>query len=382
MSGAVRRVLAGYALTSVANGLPWPLLLTLVFTQYGEHPHGAWLLGLAAAARMAPYVLLSWAVASLGDHVRRDVLVRLTMSLRVACLGATALAVETDRLGLAVLAAALAVTVGTPTYPAIAAALPRLAGEHRTRATQLLVTAEVSSWVVGPAIGGLLLAPLTRPYAVVVAVAMALVGRLLVVGVAMPAPAERATDAVAGMLRAVAGCRPALVALSLAAVTNVVETTVALTLLPMADTAAAYGVAVACLGAGALGAPLLCRLAGATTIRGLVLVAASIAVVALTPVPAIALPFLVLAGAAGVVVETVVTATLQDAVPDRYRAGALGVADTVMVASCLVATLAAPPLADLLGPRPLLLLTAVAAVVPLALVVRRAPATERERVAA
>ena len=102
----VRRLLAAYACSSLATGLPWPLLLVLVWDRYGDGPHGALAVGLAGAARMAPYVLVSWAVGSLGDHVSRDRLVRATLALRLAFLVATAIAVAGGHTGLAVLAAA------------------------------------------------------------------------------------------------------------------------------------------------------------------------------------------------------------------------------------------------------------------------------------
>ena len=85
---------------------------------------GVWVVGLTGAARMVPFVLLSWAVGSLGDHVRRDRLVRTTLGLRLACLSGAGLALADDRVGWAVLATTLAVAVGTPTFPAIAASLP------------------------------------------------------------------------------------------------------------------------------------------------------------------------------------------------------------------------------------------------------------------
>ena len=150
---SVHRLLAAYACGALAVGLPWPLLLVLVWDQYGDGPHGAWAVGLAGAARMAPYVLLSWAVGSVGDHVRRDRLVRATMAVRLVFLSIAAVALAGGHVALALIATTLAVTAGTPTYPAIGAALPRLAGADRARATELLVTIEVSSWVVGPSPG-------------------------------------------------------------------------------------------------------------------------------------------------------------------------------------------------------------------------------------
>jgi MFS family permease len=372
----VGRLLAAYGCSSVAIGLPWPLLLVLVWDQYGGGPHGALIVGLAGAARMAPYVLLSWAIGSLGDHVRRDRLVVVTSALRLVFLLAAAAAVATDHLGLGVLAASFAVLSGTPTYPAIGAALPGLAGPHRARATELLVTIEVSAWVVGPALGGLLLAQALRPWTLVVAAALAALGLAFSTGITIPGPVEKAPDAVAGMLREVLHCRPAVGALGLAGLINIVVTVAGLVLLPLSEQSwghgdAGFGIATACLGFGALGAPMLARLArrhgGVTTTRGLVTIAGAVALVAATPVPWPALPLLALAGASGVVIESLLTGTLQDAVPDRYRAGALGLADTVMVGGCLIGSLVAPTLAQWAGARPALLVVSALALLPLLL---------------
>ena len=49
----VRRPLAAYGCATLATGLPWPLLLVLVWDRYADGPQGAWAVGLAGAARMA-----------------------------------------------------------------------------------------------------------------------------------------------------------------------------------------------------------------------------------------------------------------------------------------------------------------------------------------
>jgi MFS family permease len=160
-------------------------------------------------------------------------------------------------------------------------------------------------------------------------------------------------------------------------------TTTGVVLLPLSHEAwdageAGFGAATACLGFGALGAPLLARVATTSRARGLVLLAVALLVVAVSPVQWPALPMLVLAGASGVVVESLVTGTLQDVVPDRYRAGALGLADTIMVGGCLVGSLVAPALARSAGARPALVLVALVVVLPVLatwLVPARLPAT-------
>ena len=378
----VGRLLGAYACGALSTGLPWPLLLVLVWDQYADGPHGAWVVGLAGAARMAPYVLCSWAVGSLGDHVRRDRLVVATMALRLAFLAAAAVGIAGDQVGAAVVAVGLAVLCGTPTYPTIAAALPGLAGPARESATRTLVTIEVSSWVVGPALGGLLLTQSLRPWTLVVAVGLAAVGLVFSTGIAIPGPVERAPDAVAGMLRVVLRSRPALGALGVAGLLNLVLTVIAFALLPLSEETwgrgdAGFGIATACLGFGALGAPLVGRFVRVTTSRGLLVISVAVALVAATPVPWPALPLLALASAIGVVIESLLTGTLQVAVPDRYRAGALGLADTVMVGACLVGSLVAPALATYAGARPALLVVALAALVPVFAVRLLPPAVPR-----
>jgi MFS family permease len=370
----VHRLLAGYACASVAIGLPWPLLVVAVWDQ------GPLVVGLTSAARMAPYVLLSWAVGSIGDRVRRDRLVRVTVAGRVVFLGAAALALATGHTTLAVVGAALAVAVGTPTYPAIAAALPALAGPHRARATELLVTIEVAAWVVGPALGGLLLAESARAWTLVASVALAALGLALTSGVALPGPAGRAPDAVAGMLRHVFATPAARGALLLAGLLNLVVTATGLALLPLClgswDTGeTGFGTATACLGFGALGAPLLSG--GRAAVRGPLAMGGALVLVAVTPIHWVVLPVLALAGATGVLVESRATASLQEAVPDHHRAGALGLMDTVMVSACLVGSLVAPALVLLVGGRAVLLLAA-SAVALTALARRRSPYDARD----
>ncbi len=47
---SVRRLLTAYACGAIATGLPWPLLLVLVWDRYADGPHGALAGGLVGAA--------------------------------------------------------------------------------------------------------------------------------------------------------------------------------------------------------------------------------------------------------------------------------------------------------------------------------------------
>ena len=105
------------------------------------------------------------------------------------------------------------------------------------------------------------------------------------------------------------------------------------------------------------------RWSGRRSPRGLAALAAALLVVAVSPVPWVALVPLALGGATAVVVESLLTGRLQDAMPDHYRAGALGVADSVMVGACLVGSLVTPALVEAVGPRPTVLVGGAAALV-------------------
>ena len=181
-----RRVLVVHALSATAMSLPWPLLLVLVADRTGSGV----LLGLAAAARLAPYVLLSWWVGRLADRHSRDRIVRATLLARAGLLAVLVAAVAADATTLAVVVASLTVAAGTPAYPALAAGMPRLAGPDSPRATEVLVTIEVASFVVGPAIGGLLL--LAPSSVAPVALALAAASVVGYAGVRQPRPAAAA----------------------------------------------------------------------------------------------------------------------------------------------------------------------------------------------
>jgi hypothetical protein len=265
----------------------------------------------------------------------------------------------------------VAVACGTPAYPALAAAMPGLAGATRRRATDLLVTIEVAAFVVGPAIGGLMLVPAARGLVGPLAFAMTVAAWLLVIGVRVPRPsrlagwAERRSP-LAAVRRSTATRRAVLMAGAL----NAVDAALLIVLLPLAagrwsGGETGYGPATAVLGFGALGAPLLWwlgRTAISRTRLGLLLLGASVALVPLAPAVGWALLPLAVAGAATVHVEGALTETIQDGVPDAARAGVLGLTDSVMVGAAMIGSLLAPWLAATVG-APLLLVILAAATV-------------------
>jgi hypothetical protein len=262
-----------------------------------------------------------------------------------------------------VLLAALAVAVATPAYPALAAAMPRLAGRESESATHLLVTVEVGSFVVGPALGGLLLvAPSVVGPTAAVATGAALG---LLVGVSLPGPVRATGSAPARMGAVLRGSSVLRRCLLVMAGLNLAASATTVALLPMATggwTAgwaddAAYGVASASLGFGALAAPALMRLGPSPAARvriGLVVTGAALLVVAWSPSVAWALAPLLVAGAASVHAESAATAVIQAEAPDEVRASLFGLADAVMVAAAMLGSLVAPAVSGWVGPPALL----------------------------
>jgi MFS family permease len=381
LTAPVHRLLLSHAMASLGMSLSWPLLLVLVWERVGGTPHGDLVLGLAGAARMLPYVLLSWATGMLADRFRRDRLLHATLASRTVLLGVSAIAVALDSLLVAVLAAGLAVACGTPAYPALAAAMPGVAGASRRRATELLVTIEVASFVVGPAVGGLLLGPATRELVPLLAVCVTVLAAVPLQGIRLSRPVRGpavARRTAAGPLSALRASGPATRAVEVAGLLNAVASALVLALIPIAESswrggAADYGLAAGMFGFGALAAPALWRLGSTTTSRarlGLVVLGGSLVVVPLAPAVGGAVAPLLVAGAATVHIEGALTETIQDAVPDDQRAGILGLTDSVMVAAALLASLVTPTLASVVGARPLVaglaLTCAAAAALPAA----------------
>lgn len=360
------RILVSHALAATAMSVPWPWLLVLVW----DDSHSPVLLGLAAAARMLPYVACSWWAARIGDRHRRDRVIRASVAARLVLLAGIPVAVGLGHPAVAVAVAAAAIAAATPAYPALAAAMPDAAGGGAERATDVLVTIEVASFVVGPAVGGLLLfAPVLVTLLAVGATAVSLA---LLAGIRLAPPTRRTSES-GGTWTALRGSRPMRRALVLMALLNLVDASVGVTLLLLARgdwtvwwaSGTAYGVASGALGFGALLAPILagCGSGRASRSRwGLLLLSAGVLAAAVSPTVLWALGPLLLAGAAAVHAESAATAVIQVEADDVVRASLFGLADACMVGAALVGALLAPSLASACGAQTLLVAAAVVAV--------------------
>ncbi len=341
------RILASHACGAVALSVPFPALVA----ELSERSAGSLELGVAGASRMLPYVVLSWFAGMVGDRVRRDLVVRLGLQVRLVLAVGAAFALGSGRTWLAVVLCTLGVAVSLPAYPAIVAGLPSVAGPRAATAVEALVTIEVGSFVVGGAMGGLLLQPATRPWLPVVPVVLTLVAIALFRRVTLPAPATRSRPALGQAYRALLRSAPARGAVAVMAAINLVGAFVALALLPLARDAwdagaEGYGLATAVLGFAAIGAPLARVVGGRTPRQALHRMMPLIAGSVLLLVPAgnlaSALPALAVLGALSVGAEARATRILTGAVPDAVRATVLGVNDAVIVAAAMAGTLVAP----------------------------------------
>jgi MFS family permease len=369
------RLVLSHALGATAISLPWPLLLAQVWSTTGSD---AWL-GLTGAVRLLPYVLLSVAAGILADRFSRPSVLRWSAALRALMLAAAGVAVITGHLGAGVGLAALSVAASTPAYPAAVAAMPRLGGSRTGRLTDLLVTTEVAAFVVGPAIGGVLIGLDAGRWALALGPVLGLGSWVLLTGIRSPGARPSDAGVVSDRLAVVLGTPGARTAIAVVAVHNFVEAIAGVALLSLSHTHwlagdRGFGVGTAALGFGSLAAPLLAMVLRMRS--GLLVSAGGIGLAGVVPGMVVGAGPLAVAGAAGTVVECVSTEVLQRSVPDRVRAFALGLADAVMVGAAMLGALLAPWLASSLGPVALFLVLA-GLLTMVAVVVR--PATSDRR---
>ena len=162
--------------------------------------------------------------------------------------------------------------------------------------------------------------------------------------------------------------RPALRAIAVASLVNVVLGAVGVALVGLAADVwrthdEGFGLATSALGFGALGGPLVGLLVVALVRPrwsragvALVLTGAPVALVAVAPDHLWALAPLAVVGAAATYVEAEAISDIQAAVPDERRAGVLGISDSAIVSAMMVGAFAAPVLAALIGDRWLMVL--------------------------
>jgi predicted MFS family arabinose efflux permease len=389
------RLLGGEFVSSIGD---WLYLVALLIVVYRTSADPV-LLGLVGAARVLPYVLLSLPAGIVADRFdRRLVLLVTDVARGVIMLGLAALVAVGGPLWAIVALAILATCFSSFFGPTIGAYLPSLVRDERELgpANSAWSTLDNLAFVIGPAIGGLLIAAsgLTLAFILNAAsfAAVAVVLWLLPAErghSARPAAAETGvtepnalaasidppgweasgtTPTVLSSLRTFA--RP-LIGLGVADVAgafvfgglSVLTVILAVDHLRAGEAATGYLSAAVGIGGvlGALGSSAFVVRPGLRLplVLGAMVLAVGVAALGLTTSLSVALVAMAIASAGSLLAEVVSATIFQRIVPDAIRGRGLGAIATVSTLSYAAGSLALPVLAGKLGVTPVLVASAV-----------------------
>jgi MFS family permease len=376
-----RIVIGGLAVSRAGDWLYNVGLAVYIFERTGS---AAWVAA-ASILRLVPYVILAPFGGLLAERLDRRRLMIGCDLVRAALMGG--LAVSAALGGPAALAVAIAfvsTAAGTPYLPAVGAMTPQLVSERDLAAANAMVeTVDNVAIIVGPAIGGVLLAAGSPSIAFAVNG-----GSFLCAAFAMTllrtrtAPSRRAVEHdeprrwaafrdVAAGLRTLLDSRAASILVGFIAAGAFVygAETVLLVLLSeqqLGTGAQGYGYLLAAVGlGGVLAAAFTGRLArhpraGIPLTVALLLEGLPLAILAAVREPALAVTVLVLQGAGAIVVDVLGLTVLQRAMPPAMLARILGVMNALVRGAMVVGAVIAPALASSIGLRGSLVATGVA----------------------
>jgi DHA3 family tetracycline resistance protein-like MFS transporter len=151
------KLLAGEFVSAIGD---WLYIVALLVVIYGETGDPL-VLGLFGAARVVPYVVLSIPAGVIADRFDRRMILLVTDLARGAAMLAMALVVAFDGpIWTLVLLSVLAACGSTFFYPAIGAYIPNLAEDERQLgpANSAWASLDNLGFVVGPVLGGILVA--------------------------------------------------------------------------------------------------------------------------------------------------------------------------------------------------------------------------------
>lgn len=366
------RLIACHALAATAAALPWPALLAAIW-QVTDDP-GA--IGLAGAARFAPCVLLSAFLGGIGDRFGRLRTVRVVTGVRLGLVSVLSAFLMLQLPWAALAAATLTVAAGVPAFPSLAALVPQVS-TRPDRDTNALVTWEISAFVVGPAIGGLLLST-GAAWTVAGCVPLMAAGLLVLPWTGAERPAAGPRPRLRHGLRVVLAVPIVRRAIATVMMLNAVIGVLGVTLLSLTTTrwdagVAEFGWLTAVHGFASLAAPALIVVIGrlAPAAAAQLVVVLPLAALALSPGWTASLVPLALLGAGLTLVECTTTRMLQQWAPASYTALALGVADAALVAAAMTGAVVAPWLLRTAGPVVVLLAAALGCAVVLSWGLRR-----------
>jgi MFS family permease len=360
----LRLLLGAHTVSAAGQSLHSVALIVFVFQQTGSL---TWVAA-AAALRLLPYVLFSAFGGVVADRYdRRQVMVVSDLARAGLMVGLAALAAIDGPAAVALGISFLATSLGTPYYPAMAALLPSVAGaRHLAAANAAMSTIESTAFIVGPGIGGLLLAVASPSLCFTVnavAFGASAVGvRLVRAGSGGRVELEEGSLAhrLADGLRAVSTSAPIAALVAFVVLDNLVLGIGGVLLVPVAEEllgsgAEGYGFLNAALGGGALVAALVTnRLVSArrpwlSLAAGMLLAGLPFALLPALPFGSAAYPAMIAAGAGSILVEVLAITLLQRSVRHSVTARVFGILDALAVGAILIGSLLAPLLLSALG---------------------------------
>jgi MFS family permease len=328
----------------------------------------------AATSRLLPYVLFSSVAGVLADRLPRWWILVASNAVRVVLTGVLAVLALAGAPALAIVAVAfLATTAGTPAYPVLAATMPLVVPDDvLAPANGVLTTIETAAFIVGPAIGGAVLAVGTPAIALWVnsGVFLVSIGVLARVG---PLPEPVAAGAGSGRAAWMAGVRTIsdtgdlAAPLLLVVLINLLYGVSLVILLPVATDLlhagrGGYGFLNTALGVGALGGVVVSnRLASGPARRRFLALAVLTTAVPFAVLPiarqaTVAALLIAVSGAGSTVTEILAVTLIQRAVPAQVAARVFGLLDSLVVGAILVGSWTAPIALRLVGLSPALVL--------------------------
>ncbi len=385
VDGALVRLLVGEFISSIGD---WLYLVAMLVVVY-ERSNDAALLGIVGAARVLPYVVFSVPAGYIADHYDRRLVLLSTDIARGTIMVALAILVAVDGPLWAIVALSILATCFSSFFgPTIGAFLPTLVGDESRLgpANSAWASLDNLAFIVGPAVGGLLIAASGLSLAFALnAISFAVVAVVLwrlprgrrtdepSAAAAEPGSAEEPSTSVLA-----AAERRYLVPLLGLGTLNVVSSfafgglsilTVVLAGSAFGANEAATGYLNAAIGVGGVVGAILAgglvlrpRLAPALT-GGAVLLAVGLTVLGFVGSLGPALVGMAVASAGSLTVEVVDATIFQRIVPDAVRGRALGVIATVATLAYAAGAFVVPTLAGPVGVGGVLIGSAVAVVI-------------------
>jgi MFS family permease len=367
-----------HLLAGTGQSLGTVAVATVLYQQTGS---ATWV-GLAAAARLLPYLVCSGPAGVLVDRFDRRRLLLVSAAARAVVVLVLVTAIGAGAPPWVTVAVVFAGTaLGTGSFPAALAVIPSTVRERDVApATATLNTVETAAWMIGPALGGLLVLAASPLWALTANAVVFLIGAIALLPT-RPRPVVRADQVVTTGFTSnlLDGARTILRSpeircpLVLVVAVNLVLGAAPIVLLVASQDrfgadGSQYALLMAALGIGGFaGVALTNRLARRGDLVGTLTwsMAAGCVPFALLAVSrdlVSALVLVALAGAAMVVTEVVALTAMLQTLPDHVIGRVFGLVDSTLVASVLIGSVVAGPAIAVAG-RPAAMV-AIGALVP------------------